>query len=440
MKKLSIALAVIIVILGLALRIFLYPSLPILNGFAAKALCSCVFVANIPEDVAREGEAGFFPISLASTAVDYDRKMATANFFGLVEKNAYYREGQGCAIFNKMEAPKPPKGLSGVVSQDTLQLESNLLSTSQNQNLEAAIDWAFTEDDPTNPAKRTRGVAIMYKGKLVAERYAEGFGPDSRMLGWSMTKSVTSVLYGLLAKDSILDRNDEVNSSKWPIKEKVTYTDLLQMSSGMEWDENYGTMSAVTKMLYAADTFGAVVGTYPITAEPGSTWYYSSGTTNLLTYLLADFFPSKQEYLEFPEKGLFDRIGMNSMVVETDASGHFVGSSYGWATPRDWARFGQMMLDEGVVNGDTIVTKEWVDFCKTPASASDGLYGGQFWLNASGQMPDAPRDAYSARGFHGQRVEIIPSKDLVIVRLGVTHVRGAFDFNEWTAKVVAALE
>lgn len=438
MKKLFIVLAVLLFIIVLALRIFLYPSLPILNGFAAKALCSCVFVAGIPEEIAREDEAGFFPISLASTKVDYDQKMTSATLLGLVEKRAYYREGQGCAIFNELEAPENRNVAPDEVPKDTMMVDNIILSSDQKQNLNQAIDWAFTEDDPENPAKRTRGVAIMYKGKLIAERYAEGFGPDSRMLGWSMTKSITSVLYGLLEKDSILSRDKKVESPKWPIGKDVTYTDLLQMSSGMEWDENYGTMSAVTKMLYAADTFGATVATYPITAKPGSVWYYSSGTTNLLTYLLADYFPSQEEYLSFPREALFDRIGMNSIVIETDASGHFVGSSYGWATPRDWARFGQMMLDEGIVNGDTILTKEWVDFCKEPAAASDGLYGGQFWLNASGQMPDAPRDAYSARGFHGQRVEIIPSKDLVIVRLGVTHSRGAFDFNEWTAKVVGA--
>jgi len=305
MKKFFILLAVLISIILLAFRLLIYPSLPILNGFAAKALCSCVFVAGIPEEVAKKDEAGFFPVSLASTQIDYDKKMVTAKLFGMVEKKAYHRKGQGCAIFNELPPPQSQVSSSTGLSKDTLLADYSSLSSSQKQNLDKALEWAFTEEDVSTPKKRTRGVAVMYQGKLIGERYAEGFGPDSRMLGWSMTKSITSLLYGILENDNSFIRDKSVISSKWKQKQEISYTDLLQMSSGMEWDENYATMSAVTKMLYAADTFGAAVATYPIIADPGSEWYYSSGTSNLLTYLLSDFFTSSESYLNFPKEALF---------------------------------------------------------------------------------------------------------------------------------------
>ena len=236
MKKLFIVLGVLLFIIVLALRIFLYPSLPILNGFAAKALCSCVFVAGIPEDVAREDEAGFFPISLASTKVDYDQKMTSATLLGMVEKRAYYREGQGCAIFNELEAPENRNLAPDEVPKDTMMVDDTILSSDQKQNLNRAIDWAFTEDDPENPAKRTRGVAIMHKGKLVAERYAEGFGPNSRMLGWSMTKSVTSTMAGLMIRDGYFSLNDLAPVEEWSgtDKEAITYQNLLQMGKSIK--------------------------------------------------------------------------------------------------------------------------------------------------------------------------------------------------------------
>ncbi len=440
MKKLLFIPGIILLLAMVAFRFYLYPRLPILNGHAAKALCSCVFVAGIPEEVAKAREIGFFPVSLASTTVDYEQQTVQASFMGFRQKVAYYQGAKGCAIFNN----QPPSVIGGFKDPrqglDTLLLDQSMLKEQQRMALSETLQWAMEEVDPANPKKNTRGVVVMKNGKLVGEKYAEGFDKQSRLLGWSMTKSVTSILYGLMESEGKLDPDAPVASELWQNDRQVTYRHLLQMASGMDWQENYGDRSSVTVMLYESDTFGSAVTQWPITAKPGSQWYYSSGTTNLLTYLMRAHFDSQEDYLSYPQEALFQRANMPSMIIETDASGHFVGSSYGWATARDWARFGQLMLDDGIVAGDTLLPKAWVDFCGEPVGPSKGVYGGHFWLNASGQMPDVPRDAFSARGFHGQRVEIIPSKDLVIVRLGVTYSGADFDFNEWTKRVIEAVE
>jgi len=157
-----------------------------------------------------------------------------------------------------------------------------------------------------------------------------------------------------------------------------------------------------------------------LVAEPTEVWNYSSGTTNLLSGILRKQFNTHQAYLDFPYEALIDKIGMNSMLLETDLVGNYVLSSYGWATTRDWAKFGLLYLHKGEWNGERIFAESWVDYVSKPTANSNGTYGGHFWLNAEGKYPDVPRDVYSANGFQGQRVFIIPSKELVVVRTGLS--------------------
>jgi CubicO group peptidase (beta-lactamase class C family) len=171
---------------------------------------------------------------------------------------------------------------------------------------------------------------------------------------------------------------------------------------------------------------------------PNTHFNYSSGTTNLLAGLLRKEFDSYQQYLNFPYDKLIDRIGMNSMVLETDAAGNFVGSSYGWATTRDWGKFGLLYLHQGNWNGDQLFDKKWIDFVTTPAANSAKEYGGHFWLNTPEKLPDAPMDTYYADGFQGQRVYIVPSKDLVVVRLGLAST-AYFDFNAFLSGITQAI-
>ncbi|MEM9337839.1 MAG: serine hydrolase [Bacteroidota bacterium] len=447
MKKILVLFFLLILLLSAAFRFYLYPRLPILNGHAAKTLCSCVFVAGIPEEKAIAEDIGFFPVSMGSKIVDYDTKSVTANFWGFKPKTAYYRGGLGCAFFNEGK-PNDESMERKVEIPDTLKNWFDYVDTvaalndRQKKALDAALTWAFTEKDPEQPTLITRAVAIVYKGQLVGEKYAPGFTKESRLLGWSMTKTVTAALYGLLEKNNRLSLDDPLNVTHWEgtDKEKLRIRHLLNMSSGMEWEENYNDRSSVTKMLYESANLGLTASQTELVGAPGQKWYYSSGTSNILSYALAGYFPDQRAYQRFPYDSLFARLGMSSMIIETDAAGYFIGSSYSWATARDWAKFGVLLLNEGAFAGDTLLNPSWVKFMTTPVADSENSYGGHLWLNADGQMGDVPDDAFYANGFHGQRITVIPSKDLVIVRLGETYTQSDFDFNQWTRQVIDAIE
>ena len=172
--------------------------------------------------------------------------------------------------------------------------------------------------------------------------------------------------------------------------------------------------------------------------EPAAIWNYSSGTSNLLSGLLRTHFDTYQAYLDFPYQALIDKIGMHSMLIETDMAGNFVGSSYAWASTRDWARFGLLYLNRGLWNGEQIFSPDWIDYITKPTHGSDGTYGAHFWLNAEGKYPDVPRDLYSANGYQGQYVFIIPSKNVVVVRTGLAEPP-EFDVNAFLANILAAL-
>ena len=174
-------------------------------------------------------------------------------------------------------------------------------------------------------------------------------------------------------------------------------------------------------------------------AKPTEIWNYSSGTSNLLSGILRQQFRSHQEYLDFPYSALIDKIGMHSMVLEADIAGNYVGSSYSWASTRDWARFGQLYLDRGIWNGEQIFDSEWVDYITTPTQHSNGEYGAHFWLNAEGKYPDVPKDLFSCNGYQGQYVFVIPSKDLVVVRTGLAE-EPEFDPNRVLKAVVDAIK
>ena len=208
------------------------------------------------------------------------------------------------------------------------------------------------------------------------------------------------------------------------------------MNSGLEWEEDYGKISDVTKMLFLEDDMSRSQLIKPAQFKPNTHWNYSSGTTNLLSGLLRKQFKNHQEYLDFWYSSLIDKIGMHSMIVEADLKGNYIGSSYAWATTRDWGKFGLLYLHKGNWNGEQLFNESWAKYVSTPTNTSDGQYGAQFWLNAGGAMPDVPKDVYYADGFQGQRVFIIPSHDLVVVRLGLDQM----DFNTFLKEVIGSVK
>jgi CubicO group peptidase (beta-lactamase class C family) len=221
------------------------------------------------------------------------------------------------------------------------------------------------------------------------------------------------------------------------------------MSSGLQFEEIYEPLDDVTEMLYGAADFGAYAAVKSLDSSPGTTWHYSSGTTNILSGIIRRSVKgSLEHYLNFLHEALFDKLGMQSAVAEPDPSGTYVGSSYTFATPRDWARFGLLYLQDGVWRGERILPEGWVEYSTTPAAhAPQGQYGAHFWLNAGSpadptdrMWPRLPRDAFAARGFQGQRVVILPSKKLVVVRMGLTVKEEAYlDIESLVGDVIAAL-
>ncbi|MEX0290420.1 MAG: serine hydrolase domain-containing protein, partial [Flavobacteriaceae bacterium] len=213
----------------------------------------------------------------------------------------------------------------------------------------------------------------------------------------------------------------------------------LRMQSGLEWDEDYSSISDVTRMLFLDSDMTLAQANKEVLAGPTEIWNYSSGTSNYLSGVLRTILGNYEDYLNFPYTQLIDRIGMHSMLLETDLSGNFVGSSYGWANTRDWAKFGLLYLHEGSWNGERLFAQDWVKYVSKPTLHSNGTYGAHFWLNAHGKYPGVPKDLYSANGYQGQYVFIIPSKHLVIVRTGLAETPD-FDLNSFLKGISDAIE
>jgi len=209
------------------------------------------------------------------------------------------------------------------------------------------------------------------------------------------------------------------------------------MNAGLHWNEVYSWRSNATRMLYIEGDMYDYLTNFKPEFDPGTYWEYSSGVSNILSGLLRQVIGDEQQYHLFPFTALAEPIGMDHFVMETDAAGNFVGSSYSHATAREWARFGQLYLNHGMWNGKRIFPDDWSTFVSTPAPNADGQFGGHFWLNSGGLLPHVPGDAYFADGFMGQRVFILPSQDMVVVRLGLS-LDEQPDFNALLKDLIAS--
>jgi len=440
--------------LGFALFIFLiyfgyttYPKLDLISGFSAKSMASGHFIDNRSQEMIEKGDNDIEMITLAKNKIDENGKLATASVYGLKERRAIYREGLGATLINddfdlskRYEVPKRTKLTNNLpFPYGNNEPKDSVFSTIDYAKLNAAVANAFDKKDEKN--KRTRSVLVIYKDKIIAEKYDTGFDKNSKILGWSMTKSITATLFGVLQKQGKIDINKPAPISEWANDEraKITIANLLNMNSGLEWEEDYNKISDVTKMLFLAEDMSQSQRDKRAQFKPNTHWNYSSGTSNLLSGILRKQFKIHQEYLDFWYTNLIDKIGMNSMLVETDMAGNYVGSSYSWATTRDWAKFGLLYLHKGNWNGEQILDESWAKYVATPTNTSNGKYGAHFWLNAGGRFPDVPRDMYFCSGYQGQMVAIFPSHDLVIVRMGLKE-DPEFDFNGLLGGIVGSLK
>lgn len=423
--KFSFAVVAIVVIY---LGYVNFQKLVLISGYSAKSVASGIFTAQISQELLEQYENGFSPVSLAKNSVYFENKSVISSVFGLKSRTAVYREGVGAVVINEnYDENKPilvpkrnlmPKNLPFPYGDQPQ--KDTVFANIDYKKLNEVVDAYFNENTEGNT---TRSFLIVYKNQIISEKYEDGFDANSRFLGWSMGKSLMSAVCGVLNFQGKLNVEDfaPINDWKNDDRSKITIGNLLQMNSGLEWLEDYTKISDVTNMLYKETDMTKSQINKPLIGKPNETWNYSSGTSNLLSGIIRDKFKTHQEYLDFWYTDLFDKIGMHSMIFETDMAGNYVASSYGWANTRDWAKFGLLYLNRGNWNGEQIFSENWVKYTATPTNGSEGVYGAQFWLNAGGHMPDVPKDLFFADGYQGQRVIIIPSKELVIVRLGITY-------------------
>ena len=418
-----------------------YPKLTMISGYAAKSMASQRFIAQRSVESITNNDHNVPLVKLAEASTK--GASAKATVYGLKERTAVCREGLGCILVNddfdiNSLGFKPNRS----VPIDTLpfpygnRVTDTIFENVDYDLLTKAMDSAFAHPE----VQKTRTVLVAYKNRIIAEKYLEGFTKDTPVLGWSITKSLLATLYGILEHSGELNLEDRAPIEEWQNDERknITLNHLLRMQSGLEWEEDYSKLSDVTKMLFVENNMTQSTIPKEAIAKPKEIWNYSSGTTNLLSGILRDRLGSHQEYLDFPYVSLIDRIGMQSMLLEVDMAGNYVMSAYGWANTRDWAKFGLLYLNGGNWNGDQLFDQDWIDYATRPTKNSNGRYGAHFWLNANGRYPDVPKDLYSANGYQGQYVFIIPSKDLVIVRTGLAGGR-RFDVNKFLSSIINAI-
>lgn len=447
MKKILKIVTVLVLAFLLYFSYTTYPKLDLISGFSAKSIASGHFIDGRSLSTIESGDNDIAMITMAKNELNDLDKIGIASVYGMKKRKAIYREGLGATLldddfdvtkpylipqrdFTKINLPYP-FGNNDLV--DTIFSEIDY------KKLKAAVGNVF--DHKGEIKNRTRAVVVLYKNRLIAEQYSDGFTKDSKILGWSMTKSLTATYFGILQKQGKININQSHLYPQWEndSRKNITINNLLHMNSGLEWEEDYTKISDVTKMLFLTKNMTQIQVEKPQLGEPNKSWNYSSGTSNMLSGILRKQFKTHQEYLDFWYSSLIDKIGMHSMLVETDMDGNFVGSSYAWATARDWAKFGLLYLNKGHWNGEQIFDESWSKYVATPTPTSNGIYGGHFWLNAEGQMPDVPKDMYSCNGYQGQRVYIIPSKDLVIVRMGLKEGPD-FDFNGFVKGILESFK
>ena len=441
MKKKSILRIVLVLLLAVVLGgcVYLNSLMPIITGYAAKNLASAVFVSGRePADV-EALDLHFSFIKFTRNRVDFEDHTVTSRFLWS-KSTALYRDGYGVTLLRGRKAKERLLAQSFPLPPEPMGSESLQPGDSATLARLAPIAKALVDDHVYNGTPFA--FVVLYKGAIVAERYRTGMTEDTRLLSWSMGKSFTNALVGLMTGDGLLDIYAPMDIPQWKDDNRsaITLNDLMQMQSGLEWNENYGNRSDVNLMLHREEDMGLFALSKPLMAKPGTHWYYSSGSTNIIMRYLRGKFASDTEFWSYIRSRLFTPLGIRNACFEPDMSGTPVGSSYLYVTARDYARFGQMYLDDGCVAGTRILPEGWVDYSVTPASDSEGGYGAFFWLNQNKSCPDVPEDMFSCQGHDGQEIYIIPSQDLVVVVLGYSPKPDrVIDFNALLRDIIAAL-
>ena len=456
-RKIAIRTVVSIIVLLLIGAIwYAWRAFPIISGYGSKNMCSAVYLQHRnPADVLRE-DLGDFPLSLGTFTIDEKDSSVTGSVWGFAKRKTIYRKGIGCTVVNGFSESDikaqyfsiPPVPL---INRDTIawpygeKIADTIAGNIDTAQLNKTVHEVMNETTKEGKPCYTSAVLVLYDGKIVVEQYARGFDQHTVMLGWSMSKSLVGAMIGILVKAGKLNVNAPAPVPEWANndKQKITLKNILQQSSGLDFVEDYNSYSNVTNMLFNKGDMAAYTAGLPLKYAPGTTFNYSSGNSNILSRIIRKTV-GEEAYTAFPYEALFHKINAYSFLLEPDASGTYIGSSYSYATARDFARFGLLYFYNGYWNGQQILPDNWVAQTITPATADKRQhYGYQFWLNgfnkketAARWYPDVPADMFFCDGYGGQDIYIIPSKKLVVVRLGLHGI----DENKFLKGVIMATD
>jgi CubicO group peptidase (beta-lactamase class C family) len=439
----------------------------IATGYISHVVCSYVFVSGLdPALVDRENVAGNpvfngFHWALGHR-VDLEKREVTARALGWLESRAVYRDGLGCLNVNgtlpadaptrqQIEADGPvPVLLSEIAPPDGVVAPAL-------PGLRVAIDHAF-DDVPGETAKHTHAVVIVHEGRVVAERYADGFGVDTPVHGWSATKSVNNALLGVLVRQGKLRMDEPAPVAAWQTpgdpRHAITLDQLLRMESGLDLGDSLSaglssSWDISARMDFNEPDIAAFAEAAPLVVPPGTKWTYANGNPAILARVVRDQVGGHAvDVLRFARRELFGPLGIRRATFEIDATGTPIAGAFMFMTPREWARFGWLFAQDGVVGGTRVLPEGWVRYSTTPTPNAPVGYGAGWWIN-EGDSGGArfrrghgmPADAFMALGIYGQTVVVVPSARLVIARFGTTYDlrKAMLDICRLTAETVAAV-
>lgn len=438
------------------------------NGVQAVLMCNGLFTSERTIEQVFEQELAFIrqPVGTPQDGdyqLDWDRKtVAVGTPGGTPVMRAVFREGLGCVILApdqtfevidelpKLDMPPLPGDPATIPWPDGDLVAEKPLPVGVNaERLAAASDWAF---DRESPEQVTLSLLVVHKGQVIHERYAEGVKPSTKTRTWSTAKSIAVTLIGMLVDQGRMEL-DKPLGLDWLPKERSPETDprseitlrhVLNMSSGLYTVDNrrmeYATGSGLAYWAGASSVTGAL--NRGLIRQPGTFWDYENYDTLLGVLAMKKALGDDQTYLEFPRRALLDKLGMRNTFLSVDRFGDFILSSQVYTNARDLARFGLLYLQNGIWNGERLLSEEWIEFVRTPAPATverGNFYGGQWWL-VPDDRTDVPKGAYATAGNRGQYVIVVPAYDLVIVRRGLDYGRQGFNRWDLTREVVKAFK
>lgn len=412
------------------------------TGIGTKLLCSAEYVMQQDREQAFADLVQYSPI-LNQLTIEYEPATlsVSANLFGLAGKRASYVPGLGCAVDYPGFDVRKELIIQEVATQTSAPWPAGASVATIEPGLQALLEEIVVEDNQRG--LNTRALLLVHGDDIVAEAYAQGSGPESPLLGWSMAKSLMSVMLGNLELRGLLDLQAAPGFAEWQndARAEITLQDMLTMTDGLQFSEEYNPGDDATAMLFTEPSMSSFVMRQELQNQPGEVFNYSSGTANLLSRVHHDTLGGPQAAYDDFITNIFEPMAFANAVFEVDASGVFAGSSYFYASGRDWARLGLLMLEDGMINGQRLVSEDWVRRATSPNdSVNDRAYGYQFWLNSGNdsiRFQDLPEDAYYANGNRQQLVMVLPAQDAVIVRLGWTS--GRYPVNENFSRILSEL-